>query len=335
MGEHTAMRPKLLAIFLAAFCTASAFVCQPCSAAASFEQTQNNKEGSPDKDSGSTAKEPRRDRQDPRKDHKTNSERGKGGRGDHHRSSRTGDPFFGAVREIFLADADLQMYAFAIDKRVSDHLQLSGESRNYLKQQLTGYFGKMSDWKEEYLADPSSIEGLRDAMRTEADLARTNMQKHLSQQEKLKDLFSLYIQARGAIAAAVKPIADEIGLAGEGLQKFRQAKEEAWHDMMDKLRDEMRHILRQPVEDRRDHVTRLHRHAARQLELTLSRELGEDLRQALDKLAGEELPNIQEFQRLRRLPFAGPGRGPGGPPPNRGGSGRRPPGEGNPPRGDP
>ncbi|HBE69835.1 MAG TPA: hypothetical protein DDW52_16945 [Planctomycetaceae bacterium] len=337
MGEQTTIRPMLLTIALAVFGNLGVSTHRPCMGAAFDGQQQQSDQDKHDRGSA----EPGREGSDGKTGENKNrrgepggKERGgKGGRnagfGDHRRSGRNGDPFFEAVSETFLADADLQMYRFALDRKVADHLQLGEETKTYLKQQLTGYFSKISDWKKEYRENADTITQLRDTMRKEAEQARSNIQEHLNSQGKLEGLFSVYIQARGAIAAAVTPIANEIGLKQEELKQFRQAKEDAWHRMMDKLRDEMRHILRQRIEDRRNYVAKLHKRAAQQLELTLSRELGVEMRLALEKLAGEKIPNIDEFQRLRRMPFMGSGRGPGGPP-NHNGGGRKP-GEGNPP----
>lgn len=112
-------------------------------------------------------------------------------------------------------------------------------------------------------------------------------------------LLGIFVQTRSYRAATHASIAERIGLEGEQLLEYREARSKLWHALMKANRWRIEDYIR---ERKNDEIERLMKYAENRLDELLAARLSEDQRARLESLEGEEFDLPEEVFSMRRPP---------------------------------
>lgn len=232
--------------------------------------------------------------------------------GDRGSPERRGDSnrrmlFFEALREVHHHNSGKEFLDLLYHKPVRIEIKLQEEDFAKLQEYARSAMHVLRDLEKQPHTDNTTKQELISLIGQK--LAPLNAQsiQLLQTKSRFDRLIELYAQRSGYSAAANGKVAERIGLVGEDLEKFREARAKLRHQIMEETGRQIQRLLSKSSGDVREQMSRLFENANDRLNESLALELTASQKSMFDKLLENPFAD---------LPKRGPRRR-GGPPPHR------------------
>ncbi|RMF42695.1 MAG: hypothetical protein D6753_06870 [Planctomycetota bacterium] len=244
-----------------------------------------------------------------------------------------------ALRELDRHHPERELMELLWHPPVRQEIGLTDEEFAHVMAEMRGVMVKIRDLDQSLDEKEASREEVAKKLAEIVAPAYQRATEYLKENADFERLVELFVQQRGYSAASNQEVAKRIGLEGEALKEFQEAKHHLLHEMMDKVRPEFERLIRTPKGSQQEmgrEVERLFKHAHQEVDEKLAQRLTPEQKAALDRMRDRapfaDLPRPGMGPMRGRGPREGRGPergrpGPPGPPPspNDDGDGHRDP----------
>lgn len=235
----------------------------------------------------------------------------------------SGSEFFKAMRQALEQSPHKEILDLLRNDKVKEHVQLSEEGSEKLRELSRSSWDKMRDLSEEFKNTRPSLDDMTEKLSAILDDFDSQAQAVLKdEQVDFERLVQLFIQSRSFAAIANAAVAERLGLTEDDLKSFREKLAEHGERYRKSASAEVGNAMRNFNPEK---MREIFRSVERRVNMKLKTELTEPQQKKFAEMAGEPFPDVPKFGDMFR-----PGRGgpPGsGPPGGRrmGEGGRKPP----------
>ncbi|GIX00713.1 MAG: hypothetical protein KatS3mg111_4045 [Pirellulaceae bacterium] len=218
-------------------------------------------------------------------------------------------PFGDALREIGQRHPERELFELLLFPHVRAEIDLSDQEYDELSDQLRQLMERLREIGESTRGTHKTKQEWIGELEPIVAAAHEQALKYLKEHADYDRLLELYVQQRNYSAASNEEVAMRIGLTGEDLEKFREAKREVWHRLMEDIRPEMDRVIRAPNFPREQiskEMERLFRHAHQRLDEELAELLPAEQRQALERMRDRD--PFKDLPPPGARPWGGPPR---------------------------
>lgn len=235
-----------------------------------------------------------------------------------------GSEFFKAMQQAMQQAPHKEVFDLLRDDKVKEHVKLSDEGSEKLRELSRGVWGKMRELSDDFKNDRPSVDQMTTKLVEALNEFDSNAQAILKQEEvEFERLVELFIQSRGYAAIANGAVAKRMELSEEELKNFRSKLAEHSDKYRKSASAEVAKAMRSFDPEK---MREIFRSIERRVNMKLKLELTDEQQKKFADLAGEHFPDVPKFSDMFRPGRGGPPGGPGGPGGGkRMGGGRRPP----------
>ncbi len=232
-----------------------------------------------------------------------------------------------ALRELDQRHPERELMELLWHPPVRHEIGLTDEEYAHIVAEMRGVMTKIRDLDRALDKNGASRDELVEKLAEIVEPAYRHATEFLKEHADYQRLIELFVQQRGYSAASNQEVAKRIGLEGDALRQFREAKHRLLREVMDKVRPEFERLIRNPKESPQEmghEVERLFKQAHEEVDEKLAHRLTPEQKAALEAMR----------DRAPFSPLPRPGMGPprGRPPrPGRGAERKGPPEKPEPP----